>query len=1711
MYMHGGRSLQIRVFGAIEAFDIDEFSLGGPTQRRILAALSLHRNAVVSVDYLADLNWPDGELPDRYEHNIRTYVHRLRSAFGRSGSRIETIGAGYRLTLHRDELDVERFDRLASSIAHTTGFSDPLEILEAIAEAETLSLGRPYGEFADEDWLRPEVERLERTQLELHERRAEVLLELDRPSEALEVLEQLISRAPLRERPQILLIHAFAGAGRKAEALRVFPRFRQFLIEEAGIEPTDELRELDRALASGNFDRLGARSRSLHGYDLVEQLATNGQGNTYRAIQRALDREVALKAITAEPANQPEFIRRFEADAQRIAQIEHPHVVPLYDYWREPGQACLVSRWMAGGSLADRMLDGPVELSTVERVARQIADALSAVHGAGVVHGNVQPESVFFDMDGRAYLGEFAIALDAADRSVEDGQVDDLAAFEALLGEVLRGSSLEYATAVGPTQASALDDVLVASADTGGRSRFRSVDEVAAALLRVLDGDEPTEVASADPTIANPYKGLGVFDETDSDQFYGRSRLVDELLESVGDPNFPFVALVGPSGSGKSSAVRAGLIPAIRAGRLPGSSAWYVSTLVPGRHPFEALEAALLRVATSPTGSLLQQIRSDRNGLNRAIARVLPESGSSLFLLIDQFEEVFAAGDADEQDLFLAALTQAVTEPGSPLKLVVTLRADFYDQALRVPSFAAILKRTTVVITPLAADELEQAIVGPAARANVEVEPGLVAAIVSEAANQPGSLPLVQYALTELFERRTSDRLILDDYRELGGIAAAVAATAENVFRGLPPQVGDRVSDVFGRLVTIEEGFPSTRRRVLRSEFGADEASAEVLNRYGKARLLSFDHHPLTREPMVELAHETLLVHWDRIRSLIAERRDDLSQQRHLTESAASWVSGGRQPGDLYRGRRLEAVEEWYVSTDPILNEEEAVFLDASRDEEAKRVLQERRRLRRLQLSLASALGLLIVAVLAGVLAAVQGSRARDQSVAAERAKAVAEVRRLTADAPNVVRADREVGLLLAAEAHRRAPGPETLGALQRVLVGAGSFLGLLGAGEQYRAAVWALDGTTVYAGKADGVDLLDVSSGQVETLYSGSAGASMTLSPSGDLLAVSTESSGVALLDTRTGARTVVVSSDAPILAVEFDPTGRTLATGDRGGWLRLWDVASGEEIGSGTRAHPETSNEDLPLGVRFPEGARHESTSLPFGVESLRFTPDGTRIVTAGGVFLRTFSVPDLERDLDIALDRPEVTDTASRFPGRPGDIEIVEDGSAAFVAVGQIVQLIDLESGARLEEFYPAPEPGSLPDDFDLALTKDHLISVIYDGDIRLHDRDSRGAVDRILDSELGSIFGFGQDIAVSADESRLAVAADGGVVILAIDGSSLISRTLPEPAWGNRAQVTPDGSTVMWSSLVRPPVLLDLRRPDAPPIEFPIPDAYTGYLDQYGPMVVWQAVSGALSLGHYIDPETNQPNGRTIGPTTALGGSVSPDGKFLAISRGLPEESTSYVIEIESGTQVSPELTPTDPSDDGVDQMAWSPDQSLLVVTTDLSGAVAYNTDTWEQFGQRIAQGAPLVTVSFTPDGRHLLTVDAAGRLIVRDAATLQPVGIEIAVGTSGSGAEGGAPLAFTEDGRYLISTVDEPIIIDLETWTIIGDSLPSKSGVWLSPSSNGKYVPTVADGLIRVWTVQPDKWPAIACRAAGRNLTENEWKQFGPNGEPRVKTCEQWDL
>ena len=482
------------------------------------------------------------------------------------------------------------------------------------------------------------------------------------------------------------------------------------------------------------------------------------------------------------------------------------------------------------------------------------------------------------------------------------------------------------------------------------------------------DGDGPFQ-----PRTVCPYKGLAAFDAADADYFFGRDRLVAELVaKSVGAR---FVGLVGDLGSGKSSALRAGLLPALAAGVLPGSDHWPQVVIRPGETPLAEVARALAR--TFPDAGL--PAADAAAALDGALARLA--AGHRLLLVVDQFEEIFnATRDEAERSAFVDLLTAERTG----LKVIIAMRADHYGRCAVYPALARLLGSEQVLVGPLSATELAAVIEHPAQRVGLRVEPALTEAIVADAGREPGVLPLLSTTLLELWGLRDGGRLTLASYRATGGLHGAIARLAEATFAELDPHRQRVARSLLLRLAGPGEGTALVRRSVALDELDADSdpAVAEVLGRLTAARLLT------TGEGHVEVAHEALLREWPRLQGWLDEDAAGRQVRLHLIGAVRDWETRGRDAGDLYRGARLATAMEWAADRDVELNAAERAFLDESRRAAEADVERTRRTNRRLKGLLAGAAALLLVAVGAGAVALAQGQRAQDE---AERAGFQAE------------------------------------------------------------------------------------------------------------------------------------------------------------------------------------------------------------------------------------------------------------------------------------------------------------------------------------------------------------------------------------------------------------------------------------------------------------------------------------------------------------------------------------------------------------------------------------------------------------------------------------------------------------------------------------------------------------------------------------------------
>jgi DNA-binding SARP family transcriptional activator/basic membrane lipoprotein Med (substrate-binding protein (PBP1-ABC) superfamily) len=453
-------------------------------------------------------------------------------------------------------------------------------------------------------------------------------------------------------------------------------------------------------------------------------------------------------------------------------------------------------------------------------------------------------------------------------------------------------------------------------------------------LLAEELGIEPSEnlrlleerVLLQDPTLnmqthviseGNPYRGLRAFSEEDADIYFGRESLVAEVREKlVTGPGF--VSIVGPSGSGKSSAAQAGLIPTLRA---EGEA---VVVFQPGSRPLWELAGALDRAGFGSRAGLLRRFESDASAL-------LPVIDRSVVLIVDQFEELFTLAEADDAIRFAEVIVAAIRDPETPLRVVATLRADYYDKPLSIPALAGVFSDSVVSVKPMTPQEIEHAVVEPAGAAGVKVEPALLAQLVADMGNEPGALPLLQFTLFELFER-TSNVLTLGDYQSLGGINGALIGGADAVLDELDAEGKELTEQLMMRMVQKGRVLSTSRPVPLRDllDLGIDRIALQgVLEALGARRLITFDRDP-SGAAVVEMAHEYLISEWPQLESWIAEHSDDLDRLYALDIVAAEWIESDKSEDYLLRGERLDQFEAWATSTSLMRTSTETQFIDAS-------------------------------------------------------------------------------------------------------------------------------------------------------------------------------------------------------------------------------------------------------------------------------------------------------------------------------------------------------------------------------------------------------------------------------------------------------------------------------------------------------------------------------------------------------------------------------------------------------------------------------------------------------------------------------------------------------------------------------------------------------------------------------------------------------------
>jgi WD40 repeat protein/DNA-binding SARP family transcriptional activator len=1178
---------------------------------------------------------------------------------------------------------------------------------------------------------------------------------------------------------------------------------------------------------------------------------------------------------------------------------------------------------------------------------------------------------------------------------------------------------------------------------------------------------EPGRASPAEPvrpTDVCPYKGLARFETVDAGFFFGREQAVAEAIGHLVGGRF--LALVGPSGSGKSSLLRAGLLHALGTGALPGSDQWAHSVIRPGNHPLDALGDAL------------------------------SERREHSMLAVDQFEEVFTAcSDVDERTAFLDAITVAAMAPDGATTIVIAMRADFYGRCAEHRALASLLAAHQILVGPMDADELRRAIELPAQRADLTVEERLTEALVSDTVGQPGALPLLSTALLELWTHRRDRTLQLDDYLRAGGVEGAVARLAEEAFGRLDADGQAAAKRILLRLAAPGEGAEVVRRRAPLSEFdlARDADASRAMAVVTDARLVT------VAEGTAEVAHEALLHEWPRLRTWLEDDAEGRKLHRHVTESSHTWDEGGRDPADLYRGARSTAAWEWAEPHEADLNDLEREFLRASRTASEGEAVRARRTNRRLRGLLVGVAVLLVASLVIGELALTQRDRATG-------ALTLADAGRLASGSR--LEADPQLALLMAREAVSIDDSAETRSALFAALERTPAIVNRIyppggpspSGGERQWVAI-SPDGRTLAIGDAGTtVEFFDAAQqvpiGAVDV---GAGTEHAAFSPDGKTLAVVTSAGDLVPIDV--AARNVrdPVPAEASVDAIVFKPDGSELLTAEHGADLREFLVPRDAVTLAPTGRKAPTPGKDRAV---FPD------ISAPLSMFAMAFAPDGSGLVTT-----RKYG-PTLLWDPSLTTFRRYGIGGEAVAISPDGDVAaLIENNDGASRGTGS-VSFLNLRSGevrtgsgghrGPYKTQYEAVGVTFTPDGRSVVTVGNDSLLLVWD----VTTRSVRTTLAETGGMPLrGPVLSPDGATAYTTDRTR-------DVIVWDLSGSHRLDRPFTAGTgyggWPWFA-MSPDGKLLAVASAPSGPdfgtiALIDttdlrvvhhisLRHGSPQGMTFS-PDGATlavGFVsNQSSGVELWDVASGRITATLEVPQRT-----------VAL--KFSPDGRMLFGGSGPVDRGLVYVWSLATPDKPVGRLRPRGT----VEDLTFTPDGSRLVISTGW-GTGGYFV-IWDTATQRVvntvrADDQGVLTADISSDGRTLLTGGQTGIARLWDLQTGASLGAPL-TGLGGfADAAGLAP-----DGRTAVGAdaAGNVLLWDVPTRSTIGDAFPGPMAgrtVAASFTSDGRRVVVVSDtGAGWVWDVDQSDWLQRACAVAGRSFTPQEWQEFLPD-RPYHATC-----
>ncbi|GAA0935386.1 hypothetical protein [Nonomuraea longicatena] len=1045
---------------------------------------------------------------------------------------------------------------------------------------------------------------------------------------------------------------------------------------------------------------------------------------------------------------------------------------------------------------------------------------------------------------------------------------------------------------------------------------------------------------------ASPYAGLAAFQPEDAARFHGRERLAAEIAERM--RSRPLVAVFGASGAGKSSLLRAGVIPLLHA---EGP----VALLTPGAHPLEELRRTFDK--------------------------------EPKVLVVDQFEEVFTLCAPAERAEFLAELL-AVTGTGE-IRAVLGVRADFYAHCSGHSGLVEAMRDAQVTVGPMTADELRRAVTRPAADAGCTLEGALLTTLIAQAAGRAGVLPLLSHALVETWVRRRGTVLTLAGFEAAGGIGGALTRTAEAVYTSFDEVGRSRARDLFLRLTALGDGTGDTKRRIRREEVaGMGPGTTEVVERLAAARLLTLDTEH------VEVAHEVLIGSWPRLRSWLDADRDGLRAHRALTEAAAAWLALARDPGALYRGARLSSVREWLNGPVPggALTASEQEFVKASASAEERETTTLRRTARQLRV-LVTALSVMLVLAGAAVVAAV---RAQD-SASAQRNEAVSQ--QLAVRAGTLRQTDPALAAQLGLAGYRIAPTVAARSALLSTFA-APYATRLAGHDGGVESVTFNRDGTLIATSGMDRTARLwdgtdPYHPRELATLPGHTGNVSdVAFAPREHLLITGSDDRTARLWDVRDRRRPVELATltghTGAVLGVAFDSSGRLAATAGGDGVIRLWDVADPRRPTPKAELTGHTGPVD---DVLFADGDRMLLTA---GWDRTIGVWDVSDPARPGPPILRRGHT-DVVNSLSLS---PDGTVLASTSPDRTVRLwRVNEPAQAAFgvleghtdhartAAFSPDGRTLATTSHDRTVHLWDLSDPRHPRRVGVLTGHTEFVISAAFSPDGRVlatagNDRLVRlwhlplPALAAHRDSVYGLAYHPGTGLLASAGYDRTVRLWDTGAAVLA-ETATLSGHTDAV----NSVAFSPGGRLLASGSADRTVRLWQVGTPPGP---VPL-TTLTGHTDAVnavafaagGRVLASASADFTVRLWDVSDPARVTRLSTTAGPVQVRFGTVgfSPDGGRLAAAGS---DGQLLLWDVADPRQPLPLPSPTARHGDTVKALAFSPDGRMLA-----SASADHTVRLWDL--PAASAPVPLATLRGHTDTVHALAFSPGGRLLASASA------------------------------------------------------------------------------------------------------------------------------